>query len=365
MLSDMGSIHTKRWVKSLSERGCSIMLFSFVENSVDFYANLNNVQVRCALAKESRSNWDKAMYLKSVSTVRRLIKDYSPDIVHAHYASSYGLIGALAKSKKIPFILSVWGSDVYDFPNNVPFGKQIIRFNLKKADKILSTSHVMAKETMKYSDKKIDVTPFGVDTTLFKPRSFNETDEFIIGNIKTLRPKYGIDILIKAADIVIKNNPSRKIRLDIYGEGPQKEELIRLSESLGIADKVNFMGFVNNDKLPAVYNSVSVSVSVSDSESFGVVAVEAMACGCPVVTSDADGFTEVVDDAITGFIVPKRDVEATAEAIQRFIDNPDLRVTMGKAGRTRVERLYNWDDNVDKMMQIYHHILKNKEFEAT
>lgn len=356
MLSDMGSIHTKRWVKSLSERGISIMLFSFIESSKDFYDNLNNVQVWSALAKESSSYWDKIKYLKSVSTVRKLIKEYKPDIVHAHYASSYGLIGALSKTD-VPYIISVWGSDVYDFPNIVPLGKRIIRYNLKKADKILSTSHVMAKETMKYTDKEIDVTPFGVDTELFKPQSFNDNEEFVIGNVKTLRPKYGIDVLIKAAYIVIKNNPSKKIRLDIYGGGPQKEELIRLTESIGIADKVNFMGFVNNDKLPAVYNSVSVSVSVSDSESFGVVAVEAMACGCPVVTSDADGFTEVVEKGVTGFIVPKRNPQATADAIQKFIDNPALRDKMGSAGRERVLKLYDWNDNVMTMIKIYNRVL--------
>ena len=69
-----------------------------------------------------------------------------------------------------------------------------------------------------------------------------------------------------------------------------------MAYNLGIGDRVEFCGFVQNDLLPNVYNSVSVSVSVSDSESFGVVAVEAMSCGCPVVVSDADGFTEVVKD---------------------------------------------------------------------
>ena len=358
MLSDMGSIHTKRWVKSLSERGCSILLFSLRDDDGGFYVNMNNVKVRCALANESSSYWDKVKYLKSVSTVKKLIKEYKPDIVHAHYASSYGFIGSLTRTN-VPYVISVWGSDVYDFPNIVPFGKQIIRFNLKKADKILSTSHVMAKETMKYTDKEIDVTPFGVDTELFKPQPFNDNEEFVIGNVKTLRPKYGIDVLIQAANIVIKNNPSRKIRLDIYGDGPQKEELIQLAESLGIANKVNFKGFVKNDELPIVYNgfSVSVSPSICNSESFGVVAVEAMAGGCPVVTSDADGFTEVVVNDVTGFIVPKRNPEATANAIQRFIDNPELREIMGMAGCKRVKKLYDWNDNVYTMIQIYKDII--------
>lgn len=105
------------------------------------------------------------------------------------------------------------------------------------------------------------------------------------------------------------------------------------------------------------YNHFSVAVFPSVSESFGVVAIEAMACECPVIASDADGFTEVVVDGQTGFIVPKKDIENTAKAIQRFIDNPELRSLMGRKGRERVLKLYNWDDNVNAMISIYQQIM--------
>ena len=83
-----------------------------------------------------------------------------------------------------------------------------------------------------------------------------------------------------------------------------------------------------------------------------------MACGCPVVTSDAEGFTEVVADGKTGIIVPKQDAEATAKAIQRFIDNPELREVMGKAGRERALQMYDWNNNIETMLEIYNKILK-------
>lgn len=358
ILSDVNSIHTKRWVKSLSIRKIEIVLFSLSPNKSDWYDKLEHVKVVCAVQDAEDSLVSKIKYLKVIPTIKSIIAKEKPDIVHAHYASSYGLLGAISKTS-IPYIVSVWGSDVYDFPNITPFGKQIIRYNLKKADYILSTSHVMARETSKYTDKPITITPFGVDTGLFKQFGVSKTNEFVIGNVKTLRPIYGIDVLIKAADIVIKNNPNKKIRVEIFGEGPQKDDLVLLVESLGIKDKVSFMGYVQNDQLPEVYNSFSVSVSVSNSESFGVVAVEAMACGCPVVTSDADGFTEVVKDGETGFIVPKRNPEATASAIQKFIDSPDLREEMGKRGRKRVEELYDWNRNVHTMIEVYKKVIRN------
>ena len=358
ILSDINSIHTKRWVKALSERGIDIFLFGFCQDLSNEYALYENVRVYGCFERYKDIFFSKVGYLFVLRRLRQKIKEFKPDIVHAHYASSYGLLGALVKTS-VPYIVSVWGSDVYDFPNITPCGKQIIKYNFKKADYILSTSHVMAKETKKYTDKPIFVTPFGVDTGLFKPMDVPRSEEFIIGNVKTLRPKYGIDVLIRAVDMVIKNNPEKKIHLEIYGEGPQKEELIQLARSLGIIDKVQFKGFIQNEKLPEIYNSVSVSVSVSvsNSESFGVVAVEAMACECPVITSDADGFTEVVKDGETGFIVPKSDVEATANAIQQFIDRPELREQMGKKGRERVLELYDWEKNVNIMVEIYNHVV--------
>ena len=352
LLSEANSIHTKRWTEALCRRKVSIMLVSLSKPRDDFYSTLG---VKCLYVNEAKFDAptvSKVGYLKLVNQVKIAFREFQPDILHAHYASSYGLIGALAGFH--PYIVSVWGSDVYEFPNQNLINRWIIKYVLRKADVLLSTSHVMAKETHKYTDKEIRVTPFGVDTQRFKRNTnYRRGGKFIVGNVKTLAPKYGIDVLIKAYKLVVDRNPSLDSELRIYGTGPCREEYGQLAEHLGIVDKVKFMGYVENNKLPDVYSSVSVSVSVSDSESFGVVAVEAMACECPVVTSDADGFTEVVDDNVTGFIVPKRNVEATADAIQRFIDNPALRDEMGKDCRKRVLRLYDWEMNVDTMYNIY------------
>lgn len=352
LLSEANSIHTKRWTEALCRRSVSIMLVSLSKPRDDFYSTLG---VKCLYINEAKFDApivSKIGYLKLVKQVKAAIREFHPDILHAHYASSYGLIGALAGFN--PYIVSVWGSDIYDFPKLNFVNRRIIEYVLRKADVLLSTSHVMAKETHKYTNKEILVTPFGVDTKRFKRRTEGlAKGTFVVGNVKTLAPIYGIDVLIKAYKLVVDKNPSLNSELRIYGTGPCREEYGRLADQLGVADKVKFMGYVENAKLPEVYSSVSVAVSVSDSESFGVVAVEAMACECPVVTSDAEGFTEVVDNNITGFIVPKRNIEATADAIQRFIDNPMLGYQMGKEGRKRVLRLYDWEMNVDTMYNIY------------
>jgi glycosyltransferase involved in cell wall biosynthesis len=366
LLSDIGSIHTKRWVSALSQKGIEIFLFGLSSKGVEYYAQFPNVTVAQTSYANNIKNitedgiFEKLHYLKAIKLLKQCIADFQPDILHAHYASSYGLLGALIGFH--PYIISVWGSDVYDFPNVSFLHKQVLKYSLSKADKILSTSHIMAKETQKYTKKTIAITPFGVDMDLFKKQYIQKDDSvFVVGNVKKLAPKYGIDVLINAFKLLMDNNPNRKLRLEIVGDGPDRDKLQQLAKELGISQHVDFRGKIENHLLPSVYNSVSVFVSVSvfNSESFGVVAVEAMSCECPVVVSDADGFTEVVVDGETGFIVPKRDAEATVAAIQKFIDDDTLRDKMGKEGRERVEKLYNWENNVNIMVNIYHEILKN------
>lgn len=359
ILSDAENTHTRRWVSSLAEKGLDIVLFSLSKPKDDFYGNLCNVKLVSVSDGPKKSVWGKLNYLRTINKLKSLIKSEKPDIIHAHYASSYGLLGALTKPKGTPFVISVWGSDVYAFPHTIHVGKRILRYNFNKTDLVLSTSHIMAEETRKYTSKPIEVISFGINVNLFKPKEdASHNDTFTIGCVKGLFPIYGIDTLIKATAITIKNNPGKNIKLVVYGKGPSLEDLKQLAADLGISDNVHFAGFINNNLLPDVYNSFSVAAFLSNSESFGVAAIEAMSCGCPVITSDADGFTEIIDDKQTGFIVPKQDPEAAARIMQRFIDDPSLRQTIGKNAREMVTRRYDWENDVRKTVDVYNRLHK-------
>ncbi len=359
MVADARSIHTRRWAVSLRSKGVDIVLYSIFPSPDSFFGD-HDIRLYVfdlfTYRKFSGIRSVAAMitsHSRAVRDLKSVIRAEAPDILHAHYATSFGLIAALSGFH--PFIISVWGSDVYEFPEMSVINRESVKYIFRKADKILSTSHVMARHASRYTDKPMSITPFGVDTGLFRKANAvkRDPDCFVVGNVKTLAPKYGIDVLIRAYHLFIHRNPGLDSRLVIIGEGPCREEYVRLADELGIGSKVEFVGKIPNSDLPVWYNSFSVSVSLSDSESFGVVAVEAMACECPVVVSDADGFTEVVEDGVTGFIVPKRNPEAAAKAIQKFVDDPSLRETMGASGRERVKALYDWEDNVDGMINIY------------
>ena len=266
--------------------------------------------------------YGKFKYFEALPAVKRIIKNFKPDILHAHWATSYGLIGALTGFH--PFILSVWGADVFDFPGKSILHRKIVEFNLRKADRILSTSEIMAKETLRYTDKPITVTPFGIDTGIFRSRiveNIFERDSIVIGTIKTLEKKYGIDILINAFSIVKKNNPGLKLKLLIVGGGSEEESLRQLTRDLNVDADTVFTGKIRYDDVVSYYNmlDVYVAVSVLDSESFGVAVLEASACEKPVIVSDVGGLPEVVENGVTGIVVKVKDIDATAAAIERLI----------------------------------------------
>jgi glycosyltransferase involved in cell wall biosynthesis len=363
ILSDANSSHTLKWVRGLSERGITIILYSLsdVENK-QAYAKHDNVIIEHGdispdIFQKSAGAFSKAIFLKTVPHIKKLISRYVPDIVHAHFATSYGIMGALSGFH--PFIISVWGNDVFVFPQKSFVHKKILQFNLNRANIILSTSHVMAKETSKYSSKPIVVTPFGVDLNIFQSsKKMKKNDEIVIGTVKSLEDKYGIKYLLEAFKLLINKN--RNLKLLIVGGGTKEIELRELTKKLGIEKRTKFQGKVAYDDVVNYHNRMDIEVfpSIIDGESFGVSVVEACACENPVVVANVGGLPEVVEDGKTGLVVPSKNAHMLANAIEKLLLNEELRNKIGKAGRDRVERFYNLDNNLDQMIEVYHKIIK-------
>jgi glycosyltransferase involved in cell wall biosynthesis len=355
ILANSNSTHTIKWVNSLAQRGNMIYLYSLEKtNDVKYYVNANIILIDAAYPL---NNFDRSILkiFKIASNflqVRKHLKQINPDILHAYYATSYGLLGALCFFK--PFLISVWGSDIFDFPNKSMIHKSVLKFNLNSADKILSTSHIMAQETQTYCDKVILVTPFGVDLEKFKMINCSKFIEnsIVIGTVKTLSSNYGIDYLIKAYKIVKDAHTCLPLKLLIVGDGEDRAKLEALCKKLNIFEDVIFTGQVENEQVPYFLNMLDIYVALSVSESFGVAIIEASACEKPVVVSRVGGLPEVVENEITGFVVESRNASAAASAIERLVLDKDLRADMGKLGRQRVTELYNWEENLDLMINI-------------
>ena len=366
LLGDANSSHIIKWVKSLAARDLEIALFSLAEIKHDHFKDLPNFSFKSlglnqGIFKTGEGSLQKLNYLKALPLLKQFIKDFQADIVHAHYASSYGLLGRLSNFH--PFIVSVWGSDIYDFPRKNIVFKKLIEGTLRQADQILSTSHVMAKETGKYTNKNIEVTPFGVHLDIFQPLSPQQAKKgIVLGTIKALEHKYGIDILIKAFAKVLKERKEDALSLEIIGKGTALENLQALCRTEGVEDKVHFLGTIDNLEVPNALNRLDIYLALSrwDSESFGVAIVEAQACETPVIVSNKGGLPEVVADGVTGIVVPSENVAETAKAIHRLLDDEALRKQMGIKGRQRVQELYDWQENVSQMVAVYTKVYAKK-----
>jgi len=220
----------------------------------------------------------------------------------------------------------------------------------------------MAIETRKYTKRPIYVVPFGIDVDQFIPRAVSspfDPADIVIGTVKTLEAKYGIEYLIRAFKILRDRHPSLPLKLLIVGGGTLLNRLTRLANSLGLGHDAVFTGQIQHADVYKYHNmsTIAAFLSVLDSESFGVSVLEASACEKPVVVSGVGGLPEVTEDGITGIVVPPRDAQRSADALERLVLDRDLRLRMGKRGRERVLRLFSWQDNVKMMVQRYDDVL--------
>ena len=345
-LASAAQIHTVRWLNSVAERVKAVHLISLHDPSEPLHPGV--ICHRAPIAAPFG-------YIANAPWARRIIAAVQPDIVHAHYASGYGTLAGLAGFH--PTVLSAWGSDVYDFPSQARWKERILRHNLAAADVLLSTSETMAAQMKRFTQKEVRITPFGVNTGRFCHDSGNGRSNapLIIGTVKRLEAKYGIEYLIRAFAIVRERRPEIPMTLLIVGGGSLEGHLKATAQSLNISRVTTFVGAVPHALVPDYLKAmdVYVALSVLESESFGVAILEASACEVPVVVSSVGGLTEVVEDGVTGFIVPSRDPVKAADVLEILVSDGALRRRMGAAGRNRVCRQYAWDDCVDQMLKIY------------
>lgn len=350
LLSNGRSVHTIRWANGLAERGHDVHLFT-VHPLIEPTAGLVSVH-----RLSPRAPWG---YVLAARALRQQLAALRPDLLHAHYASGYGTLARLTDFH--PLVLSVWGTDVYEFPHRTPLHRALFVANLARADKVLSTSHAMAEEIRRVWPKVGDltITPFGVDTKQFAPplSRGREGEPLTIGTVKTLEPRYGLDVLLKGFSEAWRawrdSHGGAEWRLVVAGTGSQEGELRALAADLGIAQQLGLPGHVPNPRVPKLLSTFDVFVAVSRSESFGVSVLEASACGIPVIVSDVGGLPEVVDNGHSGYVVDSESPSQLAEKLLMLAEDAGLRQKLGQCGRAFVTARYDWSHSIDIMEKVY------------
>jgi glycosyltransferase involved in cell wall biosynthesis len=363
-LANASSVHTNKWARFFVSRKHEIHVISF-EN-----AQIQGTAVHVLKLPVLVKNATYPLKIASVYRIQALVKKIKPDILHAHFVTNYGLFGALCNFH--PFVLTAWGSDILVTPGARFLSKikrLIAKFALNKADLITCDAEHMkdAIKRLGVSPENISLIHFGIDTKKFSPRQKSEKIKARLGiansptvvSLRNLNPLYDVESLIKSAPLVLKENP--KTKFVIAGKGSEKKRLRELAKSLGIAYSVKFIGFIQNDELPQYLNTMDVYVSTSLSDA-GIAAstAEAMACGLPVIVTDVADNKKWVEDGVNGFVVPIKDPKSLAEKIIYLLKNEDIRKQFGKISRKIIEDRNDYYKEMEKMEEIYTHLVQRR-----
>ena len=360
-LGDAASPHLRRVVQALSERGVEQRIFTLGSGAESLSYGPGIRIVRHGTASRG-GDISKLRYLLALPALRRELKAYRPDVVHAHYATSYGLLGALCGHR--PLVISAWGSDVLLFPWKSPLHRRMLSWVLDRGQRVLVISEVLERAVARLSHTPVTRAPFGVDTVQFHPSRaacpYFAGGTLVIGTIKSLEPVYRIAVLLDAFREVVRSHPAKPLGLLICGDGSLRQELEGRCSDLGIADRVRFTGRLSPGRVPEHHAMIDVFANLSASESYGVSVLEAMSSAKPVVATNVGGLPELVIQDVTGLLVAPDDVQASAVAIGRLVEDVSLRDRMGAAGRERVLAAFDRRAHDGICAAVYEELLQRR-----
>ncbi len=272
--------------------------------------------------------------------------------LHAHLGAQAATVAMYVKEVfGFGFSITVHGPDeFYDAPG------QYLTRKVESADFICCISNFARSQLMKLSAyehwHKLEVSRLGVDPEVFTPRPFEiEPAVFEVICVGRLTPAKGQHILIDAMERLLQ--AGRNIRLRIVGDGPDRASLERHVHRLGRQRDIIFEGAVNQDRIRDLYARAHIFSMPSFAEGIPVVLMESMAMEIPCVTTRITGIPELICDGIDGLLVAPSSVEELAAALERLMDDPDLRRTLGENGRKRVVEDYDLSKNVERLGDIF------------
>ncbi len=381
------NLYIRELSRRLGQRGIGVDIFTRSKNPsvpkvVHVYENVRVVHIRAGLQKPCHKAliWNYLPeFLEGVFGFA-LEEAITYDLIHSHYWMSGWIANKLSEE---------WGVRTVHTSHTLGFLKnRVARTDnekepslrlekemevLRVVDRIIVTTPlegIQISREFAIDPDKIEVIPCGVDSDIFKPWEPEEARSHLGLNggrfilfVGRIDPIKGVDRLIRAMDILTRydRDNGNGIKLMIIGgdlhdrtssEDTELINLMKLTTELNLKDRVEFLGAKRQDLLPYYYSGAEVCVLPSRYESFGIVALEAMACGTPVVASEVGGLSHIISDKKTGLLVPEGDTEMLAERLKWLLANPGTREKFGKEAAKRVER-FEWSVIADNVINLY------------
>ena len=290
-------------------------------------------------------------YLINRKKLHRIVKENNIDLIHAHnIMADAGVAFHLSRHFKIPYIVTSrqMGKGKLD--------KHIIKF-MNRAKALISLSH-QEKKACDPFNKHSYVIGHGVDKSfLEQQKEYTTSGPLKIVTMARLLDWKNIDKVIYALDRIKEG-----FTYDIYGDGPEYDHLQAVVAQSSIADKVQFKGFIAYDQVPQTLAQYDLFVMPSYKEWFGRVYIEAMACGLPIIGSRRTGMDGYITEGEQGFLVDHTNLDDLQQNIQKFVDDKELKVVMGKKAKAFAQH-YSWDAAIGKIDRLYRDITAGRVYQ--
>jgi glycosyltransferase involved in cell wall biosynthesis len=352
-LADGRSYHTQRWVDYFAQKGHLCSLIS-LEQGIKTQAVHYILKSYTPIAALN--------FILVVPQVKKILKDLSPDILNAHFASAYGFTGALTRFR--PLVVSCWGSDILISPKKSFAHKMRVKYVLKKADLLTCDGRDLSNAVKQLGPKKenIIVSPMGIDQGMLQGSEDRKSPkkELVVLSTRKLESVYDLKTLLLAASEV-KKTCQEKVKFLITGEGSQKERLVRLSSELRMDDTIEFTGFLRRKSFLDIFKKADLYVSTSVSDSTSVALLEAMALGLIPVVTDIPGNREWIKDGENGFLFPPKDHQTLAEKLMLAIRNFHELDNVRKKNLLLIKKRALWEDNMGKIEDRFLELIKEKK----
>lgn len=279
------------------------------------------------------------------------LKQGEYDLIHGHFAAPAGeWIYLAAQMTGLPYTFTAHRRDVFDTP---PMAFPQIAESAKEVITVSNYNRSYLAERFGIAQDHIRVVPCGIDTDWFFPEKAPPRDDTIprIATVARLAPEKGLSYLLEAYATL--RDRGTRFRATVAGEGPERSALLSLRSNLGLDDCVEFVGALGASGVRDLLQGSDLFALSSLSESLGVVYLEAMACGLPVVGTDVLGVGETICHEETGYLVEPRDPAAMADALERLVNDPELRKAMGKRSFSWVTERFSLERQVDDLLRVW------------
>ncbi|CDF57737.1 glycosyltransferase [Thermobrachium celere] len=294
--------------------------------------------------------------------VRDINKEFKFDIIHSHVALPDGYAGMIINQKyKVPHVVTIHGQD---FQNTIykseKCKKQLFKV-LDNVDYIITVSNKLKKivEGESFYSKIVTINN-GIDKEIivnqFKPRQSDNKIKIV--SVSNLKKTKGLQYNLYALERLVRKY--KDVYYDIIGEGEYKSELKRLVDELGLVNNVRFLGKMDHSKVISILKNYDIFSLPSYKEGFGMVYLEAMAQGLPVIAVKGEGIEDVINNSINGFLVERENIDELEKVLEKLVLDTNLRISIGKKALETVKNNYTWEINSYKIIELYKQLL-NKE----